>query len=181
MIADPTEGCHQGRGREFKLTGGPQQGSQIVGLPGFAASLICATWSLQEFALARHDNDAVRDALTRIGKALSSADAGAVAALWDIPGLVLADQGARQIASRAEVSAFFEVSIQAYREKGTPTAVPEVCDIVWLTGRIAAVYVDWIAVDAKGIARDRESSFYLMRVGDDGVARIHVAMARTDS
>jgi hypothetical protein len=133
-----------------------------------------------EVAVARPDDHLVHDALARIGSALSAADATAVAALWDVPGLVLADQGARPIASREEVRAFFEASIRSYREKGTPTAIPEIDDIVWVTDRIAAVRVDWIGADAGGAARTRESSFYLMRVGDDGVARIQVAMSRTD-
>ena len=131
--------------------------------------------------MTKRDDKAIRDALDRIGAALSSADAQAVAALWDMPGLVLADQGARQIETREEVSAFFEASIRAYRNRGTPTAIPELDDITWITSRVAAVRVDWIGVDAGGLATDRESSFYLMRIGDDGVARIHVAMPREDS
>jgi hypothetical protein len=127
------------------------------------------------------DDNLIRDTLTKIGASLSSADAKAVAALWDIPGLVLADQGARQIDSRDEVSAFFEASIRLYRENGTPTAVPKIEDIAWITDRLAAVRVDWIGVDAGGIAKSRESSFYLMRVGDDRIARIHVAMPRIES
>jgi hypothetical protein len=132
-------------------------------------------------ALARRDDEAIRDALVKIGAALSSGDAHGVAALWDVPGLVLADQGVRQIGSREEVAAFFEASIRSYRDRGTPTATPDLDGIVWITSRIAAVRVDWLAVDAAGVTRDRESSFYLMRLGEDGVARIHVAMSREDS
>jgi hypothetical protein len=130
--------------------------------------------------VARTDDDAVRAALIAIGAALSAADAGAVAALWDVPGLVLADQGARRIETRDEVRAFFEAAIRAYRETGTPPAPPEIEGVTWISARVAAVRVDWIGADEEGVARTRESSFYLMRVGDDGVARIHVAMARSD-
>jgi len=124
------------------------------------------------------DDRVVRDALERIGLALTSGNAGAVADLWDVPGLVLADQGVRAIGSRAEVAAFFEQAIHAYRERGTPRAVPDDVRVTWVTDRIAAVSVDWIGRDAQGGEREREGSFYLMRVGDDGVARVQVAMGR---
>jgi hypothetical protein len=130
--------------------------------------------------MATRDDGAIRDSLAKIGHALSSSDAQGVAELWDVPGLVLADQGARQVGSREEVREFFETSIRAYREKGTPTAALEVDGIAWISDRIAAVRVDWLAIDAGGARRGREYSYYLMRIGDDGVARIHVAMSRVD-
>jgi hypothetical protein len=123
---------------------------------------------------------AVRSALTQIGAALSSGDPNAVAALWDVPGLVLADQGGRAIATRGEVRDFFSGAIRWYREQGTPMAIPELEDIAWITERIAAVRVDWIGADAEGNAVNRESSFYLMRLGEDGIARIQVALPRTE-
>jgi hypothetical protein len=125
------------------------------------------------------DDWMVLEALEKIGAALGSGDARAVAALWDVPGLVLANQGGRAIESREQVAAFFEHAIRSYREQGTSGAVPESQGITWITDRIAAVSVDWIGTDAHGAARTRESSFYLMRVGDDDVARVQVAMPRT--
>ena len=35
-------------------------------------------------------------------------------------------------------AASFEAVIRSYREKGTPTAVPEIDDVVWVAARIAA-------------------------------------------
>jgi hypothetical protein len=124
------------------------------------------------------DHDAVTTALDSIGRALSTGDATGVAAFWDVPGLVLADQGARAIATKEEIVAFFAEAIRTYRAKGTPTARPDLMSVDWLTDRLAAVSVEWLALDTDGVVRSRESSCYIVRIGDDGVARIHVAMPR---
>jgi hypothetical protein len=50
--------------------------------------------------------------------------------------------------------------------------------VEWISDRLAAVSVDWLGLGPHEVERSRESSFYIMRVGDDGVARIHVAMSR---
>ena len=96
--------------------------------------------------MATRDDGAIRDSLAKIGHALSTNDAQGVAEVWDVPGLVLADQGAWQVGSREEVREFFEASIRAYHEKGTPNAAPEIDWIAWISDRIAAVLVDWLAM-----------------------------------
>ena len=117
-------------------------------------------------------------ALSSIGDALSSGDAPAIATLWDVPGLVLADEGTKAIAARDEVAQFFAQAIRWYRDRGTPVARSEPPRVEWISDRLAAVSVDWLGLDSNGIEQTRESSFYIMRLGDDGVARIQVAMSR---
>lgn len=128
--------------------------------------------------MAKRDDNAVATALTGIGNALSAGDAAAVARFWGVPGVVLADQGARAVDTQEMVAEFFVTAIQAYREQGTATAKPALRDIEWISDGLAAVSVDWLGLDSAEMERSRESSFYIMRVGDDGVARIHVAMTR---
>jgi hypothetical protein len=123
--------------------------------------------------------DAVRVTLERIGAALSSGDAAEVAGLWEIPGLVIADAGGKAVAHRDEVESFFEQAILWYRDKGTPTAVAEVTNMMPISDRLVAVDVTWRGLDTEGVEMSRELSHYIMRSGDDGVARVQVAMSRS--
>jgi hypothetical protein len=123
--------------------------------------------------------ESIEQTLRDVASALASGDAARVAELWDVPALVLADQGARAVATRAEVEAFFRGSIQWYREQGTPTALPSLDRWERISDRVAAVDVTWRSLDTNGEEKSRESSHYLMRMGDDGVARMQVAMSRS--
>ena len=121
---------------------------------------------------------AILRTLRDISAALEVGDPARVAELWDVPALVLADQGARSVATRAEVEEFFRGSIEWYRERGTPSAVPTLERWERISERIAAVDVTWRALDSSGVEKSREASHYLMRTGDDGVARVQVAISR---
>jgi arylformamidase len=125
------------------------------------------------------DRDAIIRTLDEISAALSAGDAAGVASYWEVPGLVLADEGARPVASRAEIEAFFEASIAAYRKQGTPHARPILDRVDAISERVAAVDVRWIGVGEDGGERSIEASHYLMRTGDDGVPRVQAALSRT--
>src|SRR5688500_4897969 len=125
------------------------------------------------------DRDAILSTLVQMGEALSAGDAARVSAFWDVPGLVLADEGSRAVAAREEVEAFFRASIAVYREQGTPVAKPELVRVEAISERLFAVDVDWLGIDADGVEKSREASHYILRFGDDGVPRVHVAMSRT--
>jgi hypothetical protein len=126
------------------------------------------------------DQESIDRTLGDIASALTAGDAARIAELWDVPALVLADQGARAVATRAEVEAFFRASIAWYREQGTPTALPTRERWERISERVAAVDVTWRAIGASGEEKSSESSHYLMRLGDDGVARVQVAMSRVE-
>jgi arylformamidase len=124
------------------------------------------------------DPAAIIRTLEEIGVALSTGDAASVASFWDVPAIVLADEGARAVASRAEVEAFFEASIDWYRKRGTPSAHPILDRVDPVSDRVAAVDVRWIGYGEDGEERSVESSHYLMRTGDDGVPRVQAALSR---
>jgi hypothetical protein len=126
------------------------------------------------------DESAILRTLRDIGSALAAGDAAQVAELWDVPALVLADQGARAVDTRAEVEEFFRGSIAWYRERGAPSAVPTLERWERISEHIAWVDVTWRGIDASGVEKSRESSHYVMRTGEDGLARVQVAMARSE-
>lgn len=123
-------------------------------------------------------DDQIRTALEALGQALSEGDAAAVAARWDVPALVLHDHGAIPVASRDEVQAFFAQAIAAYRQQGQLSTRPVIQQIAHLSPGLAAVDVDWPSFDAAGVEQGAERSHYVMRLGDDGQARIQVALTR---
>jgi hypothetical protein len=125
------------------------------------------------------ERDSILRTLEEVASALATGDAARVAELWDVPALVLADPGARAVATRAEVEAFFRDAIAWYRGRGTPGVSPTLERWERISERVAAVDVTWSALDAQGNETYRESSHYLMRSGDDGVARVQVAMSRS--
>src|SRR5688572_18051118 len=119
----------------------------------------------------------IRTLIENLGVALTAGDARAMAELWDVPGLVMADEGARPIARRDEVEAFFTQSIAAYREQGIVATRGELLGHRMLSERTAWVEVAWPNLDAQGHETGRERSFYIVRLGDDGVARVQVALS----
>jgi hypothetical protein len=55
------------------------------------------------------DEARIIEFLERLGSAVSSGDIQAIADCWDVPALVLADQGVRAVTAREEIAAFFAV------------------------------------------------------------------------
>jgi hypothetical protein len=126
------------------------------------------------------DEKAILHTLQDIASALAAGDATRVAELWDVPALVLADEGARAVDTRAEVEEFFRGSIAWYRESGTPLAVPTLERWGRISERVAWADVTWRGMDSSGVEKSRELSHYLMRSGEEGVARVQVAMSRSE-
>lgn len=120
----------------------------------------------------------IRQALEDIGTALSAGDAKGVAELWDVPALVLHDNGALPVASRDEVQSFFAQAIDAYRQKGVISTRPIIDHVDFMSDGLASVDVSWPGFDAAGKEQGAERSHYLMHLGTDGKARIQVALSR---
>lgn len=125
------------------------------------------------------NDDQVREMLERLGQALSEGDAKTVASCWEVPAMVLSDQGATAVAAMAEIELFFDSSIQDYRSRGTVATRPVVGRIQPLSEKVSAVEVSWPSLDSTGTERGIESSYYIVRLGDDGRPYIRVALTRT--
>jgi hypothetical protein len=129
------------------------------------------------------NDDAIQRTLERLGEALSTGDAQGAARCWDVPGLVLSDDGVRAIAERSEIEQFFTQAIAWYRSQGVMTTRPMIERIEALSAKLAAVDVRWPGFDAAGHETDHEKgserSHYILRIADDGEARIQVALTRT--
>lgn len=112
------------------------------------------------------------------GKAISSDDLERAADSWEIPALVLSDQGTTSVNTKEEVMGFFEKASASYRSQGRTSTIGEIIGKEYLTKNIVALDVRWPSFDVHGKAKAVEMSHYLLRIGDDGKPRIQVALTR---
>ena len=63
------------------------------------------------------------------GQALSSGDLPGILNCWDVPALVLSDQGARMVSEAAEVEQFFAGAVEWYRTQGVVATKPSSMEI----------------------------------------------------
>ncbi|HKH08425.1 MAG TPA: hypothetical protein VKA62_05685 [Agromyces sp.] len=106
--------------------------------------------------------------------ALRDFDAEATARLWGLPGMVVTDDFAGALESRADMAAGLSSSYPLYRRLGLESAVPEIRAVSALTDVISLVRVRWSYLDASDeliVTTDYE---YLVRDDADGV---HIYLA----
>jgi hypothetical protein len=106
--------------------------------------------------------------------ALRDFDAEAIARLWGLPGMIVTDEFAGALESRADMAAGLASSFPLYKLLGLASAVPELRTANDLTDRIALVGVRWSYRDEAGeeiVTTDYE---YLVRDDADG---LHVYVA----
>lgn len=125
------------------------------------------------------DREQIERSLERIGEAISARDPAAVADCWEVPALVISDEGTIPVTDRAQIEGFFAQAIEAYNAQGLVATRPELQQAVALTGRLTAVDVRWPSFDEAGVERSTERSHYILRLGDDGRHRVQVALTVT--
>jgi hypothetical protein len=106
--------------------------------------------------------------------ALREFDADATARLWGLPGMIITDDFAGALESRADMSAGLATSYPLYRRLGLESAVPELRAVSALTDRISTVRVRWSYLDANDEVIVTTDYEYLVRDDADG---LHVYLA----
>ncbi len=119
--------------------------------------------------------------LAYYGAMLSAGNLAQIAACWEVPAFVLADEGAIAVTANQEVLQFFTGAVQAYRAQGLVATRPELLRLESLGQRMAAADVRWSAVDAAGHEQASERSRYLLRLGEDESWHIRVAITVEDN
>jgi hypothetical protein len=125
------------------------------------------------------NEDQVRRFLDRYGQAISEANLAGIARCWDVPALVLSDQGAIAVSSRDEVERFFGQAQESYRSQGLVATQPALEQVEALSEKLTSVHVRWSTLDRAGVEKASERSSYILRLGDDGEPRIQVALTRS--
>lgn len=126
------------------------------------------------------DESHIREFLERLGRALSSGDLDGVVDCWEVPALVLSDEGVVPVTGLGEVRGFFAGAAEWYRSQGLVTTRPEAIRVERLSEKLSAVDVRWPGFDAEGIRKATERSYYILRAGEDGRPHIRLAVTRKD-
>jgi ketosteroid isomerase-like protein len=125
-------------------------------------------------------NIEVEQFLVAYAEALSAGDGAALAGMYEIPGLVVSDQGGQPVSSPDQVAEFFAAAAAQYHDAGLAGTRPEYVSIEQLSEQLCTADVRWIGIDADGRATGhKEYSMYVLRRGEDGVVRIQVAVIRS--
>lgn len=116
-----------------------------------------------------HGNeDAIRDLLQRFARAFTTGDGEGAARCWEVPALVVHEQGTRAVAASSEVAAFFGGAQAQYHAQGVHGTRADVQCIEWHSASLASVTVRWPWLDGEGRELGKaESSVYLVRVRGD--------------
>lgn len=126
-----------------------------------------------------HNDNAIREMLQRFARAFTSGDGPGAAACWDVPALVIAENGSRAVGTLQEVGAFFGGAKSQYNAQGVMGTRADVTCVEWFTPRLASVEVTWPYLDGQGAEIGQaESSVYIVRLGADGQARITAAVLK---
>jgi hypothetical protein len=122
------------------------------------------------------DDTEVQPFLDRYARALITGDVATLAAMWETPALVVADQAVHPVASRADVETFFSRAMGQYTARGI---VDTRAEIVWFdqaTERIVVAQVRWPYLDKDGKALGEEITTYTLRRGDSGDFKIRTVV-----
>lgn len=119
----------------------------------------------------------VRGFLEDYGQALSEGDLPEIVNCWEVPALVLSDQGARTVIESAEVEQFFAGAVEWYRAQGLLATKPSSVEIKRLSERLISADARWSMIDTGGVEKPSDHSLYILSIADDGQPRIRVAIA----
>jgi hypothetical protein len=113
--------------------------------------------------------------------ALTSGAGDVIAAMWEVPALVLGDAGEKAVTSTDEVAAFFSGAKEQYNARGITDTRPDLLRSDWLSSALVSADVRWPYFDVAGNEVGEEhSSYILKRDRTTGMLKIRVAVIRDD-
>ena len=118
--------------------------------------------------------------LSHYAEALTTGNLAAVTGSWEMPAIVLSDEEVLHISTPEEIERFFAGAIEWYRSEDMVSARPELEHLEPISDRLVSLDVRWSTVDGSGAEDAAERCRYIVRVGDDGVPRIRVALIKRD-
>jgi hypothetical protein len=124
------------------------------------------------------DEDKIRSLLEQVGTALSTGDLPGIANCWEVPALVLSNEGAIAVSEAGEIEKFFVQATEWYHSQGLMSTRPELERVEILSENLASVDARWPSFDAAGDEKYSERSHYIVQIGKDGQARIRVGLTR---
>jgi len=120
--------------------------------------------------------DEIQQLLNSMARAVVSGDGRTVAEMWDVPALVISDDGVMAVDRQEEFEAFFGGARAQYNAQGITDTRAEIVRIEWATKRLATVQVRWPHIDASGKTCGSETSTYVIRRNDKDELKLRVAV-----
>ena len=119
-------------------------------------------------------DERLADFFDRYAETLRDFDAEATAQFWGLPGMIVTDDFAGALESRADMAAGLASAHPLYKLLGLASASPELRSVNGLTDRIVTVRVRWSYLDEAGDVIVTTDYEYLLRDDADG---LHVYLA----
>ena len=121
------------------------------------------------------DRSEVQAVLDDFGRAITSGDGRAAAAIWETPALVVGEE-VLSVGSPQEVEQFFGEAKEQYNTRGITGTRAEIVRLDWPTPQIAVAQVRWPYLDATGRTVGEEASTYTFRRNASGELKLRVAV-----
>jgi len=121
----------------------------------------------------------VQDFLDELAHALTAGDGEKVATMYEVPALIISDEGVHAISTTEEIAAFFGAAKDEYNAMGVVETRADVIDLERIGTKLMIATVRWPHIDKKGIEVAAESSDYTLRRDDKGKLRIRSVLMRS--
>jgi hypothetical protein len=125
---------------------------------------------------ASHDRAELQALLDRMARAITAGDGKAMAALWEVPAIVIGADGVIPVAALAEVESFFGGAKEQYNQMGIVDTRADIAHVEWANQRVAMVRVRWPYIDQQGRERGQEQSTYTLRRDDRGDLKVRAVV-----
>lgn len=124
-----------------------------------------------------HEDD-VRHYFDAYARALTSGDAEAIAALWELPALMVSDLGVRAVHGKGEIAKVFAGAKGMYAMRGIVDTRPDIQSVTWLTARVVLADVRWPLFDGRHREVGCESFTYTLMRDRGGELKLRVLVMR---
>ncbi len=120
----------------------------------------------------------VQEFLDGLARSLTAGDGKAVATMYEVPALIISDEGVHAITSPEEIATFFGSAKTEYNAMGVVDTRADLIDLERIGKRLLVATVRWPHLDANHHEVAAESSDYTLRRDDQGRLRIRSVLMR---
>jgi hypothetical protein len=120
----------------------------------------------------------VQEFLDGLARSLTAGDGKAVATMYEVPALIISDEGVHAITSRDEIATFFAAAKEQYNAQGIVDTRADLIDLERIGKRLLVATVRWPQLDGNHHEVAAESSDYTLRRDDQGRLRIRSVLMR---
>ncbi|MBA3456128.1 MAG: hypothetical protein H0T42_23720 [Deltaproteobacteria bacterium] len=113
-----------------------------------------------------------------MARSLITGDGDAVASLYEVPALIISDDGVLAVESTAQIAQFFGAAKAQYNAQGIFDTRADLIDLERIGKRLLVATVRWPHLDAAGKEVASEASDYTLRRDDAGRLRIRSVLMR---